>query len=71
MKDCHSYSSGWEEASNTLTMDGAKGQVVGMFWRKCREAGIWMKHTEPYTPWSNAAEAAIRKQEKGAGQQVI
>ena len=30
-----------------------------------------MKRTEPYTPWSNAAEAAIRELKKGVGQQMV
>ena len=51
-------------------MDGAKEQVMGMLRRKCREAGIGVKQTEPYTPWSNAAEAAIRELKKGAGRQM-
>ena len=54
-----------------MVMDGAKEQVMGMFRRKCREAGIWVKQTEPYTPWSNAAEAAIRELKKGIGRQMV
>ena len=30
-----------------------------------------MKQTEPYTPWSNAAEAAIRELKKGVGRQMV
>ena len=44
-----------EGAPNTMIMDGAKEQIMGMFRCKCREAGIREKQTEPYTPWSNAA----------------
>jgi hypothetical protein len=35
-----------EGAPNTMIMDGAKEQVMGMFRRKCREAGICVKQTE-------------------------
>jgi hypothetical protein len=48
-----------------MMMNGAHKQVMGMFRRKCHESGIRVKQTEPYTPWSNAAEAAIRKLKKG------
>ena len=30
-----------------------------------------MKQTEPYTPWSNAAESAIRELKKGVGRQMV
>ena len=56
---------------NTMIMDWAKEQVMGTFLRKCREAGSRVKQTEPYTPWSNAAEAAIGKLKKGFGQQMV
>jgi hypothetical protein len=60
-----------EGAPNTMIMDGAKEQVMGMFRHKCREAVIRVKQTEPYTPWSNAAEAAIRELKKGVGRQMV
>ena len=60
-----------EGAPNTMIMDGAKEQVMGMFRRKCREAGVHVKQTEPYTPWSNAAESAIRELKKGVGRQMV
>ena len=44
---------------------------MGMFRRKCREAGIQVKQTEPYTLWSNAAEAAICELKKGVGRQMV
>ncbi len=55
-----------EGAPNTMIMDGAQEQVMGMFRRKCRESGIRVKQTEPHTAWSNAAEAAIRELKKRA-----
>ena len=61
-----------EGAPNTMIMDGAKKeQIMGMFRRKYREAGIRVRQTEPCTPWSNAAEAAIRELKKGVGQQMV
>jgi hypothetical protein len=60
-----------EGAPNTMIMDGTKEQAMGMFRCKCREAGIWVKQTKPYTPWSNAAEAAIREMKKGVGRQMV
>ena len=60
-----------EGAPNTMIMDVAVDQVMGMFRRKCREAEIRAKQTEPYTPWSNAAEAAIRELKKGVGRQMV
>jgi hypothetical protein len=38
---------------DTMVMDGARAQIHGDFRRKCTE------ETEPYTPFSNSAEAAI------------
>ena len=32
--------------------------------------GCHVKQTEPYTPWSNAAEAAIREVKRGAGRKI-
>ena len=50
-----------------LVMDNAKEQIMGEFRRKAREMGCHVKQTEPYTPWSNAAEAAIREVKRGTG----
>ena len=60
-----------EGAPNTMIMDGAKEQVMGMFRRKCREAGVHVKQTERYTQWSNAAESAIRELKKGVERQMV
>ena len=56
-----------EGVPNTLIMDGAKEQLLGKFRMKCREAGARIKQTEPYSPWSNAAESAIRELKRGVG----
>ena len=47
-----------------MVMDNAKAQVLGQFKRKLREADCWVKRIEPHTPFSNAAEAAIRELKK-------
>ena len=51
-----------EGVPNVMIMDGALKQVQGTFLKKCREAGVHVKQTEPHTPWSNAAEAAMKLQ---------
>ncbi|KAI2497691.1 Reverse transcriptase (RNA-dependent DNA polymerase) [Fragilaria crotonensis] len=35
------------------------------------EAGARVKQTEPYSPWSNSAESAIRELKKGVGRQMV
>ena len=60
-----------EGVPNVMIMDGALEQVQGTFRKKCREAGVHVKQTEPHTPWSNAAEAAIRELKKGVGRQMV
>ena len=60
-----------EGVPNVMIMDGALEQVQGNFRKKCREAGTHVKQTEPHTPWSNAAEAAIRELKKGVGRQMV
>ncbi|KAI2513194.1 Reverse transcriptase (RNA-dependent DNA polymerase) [Fragilaria crotonensis] len=46
-------------------------QTMSLFRRKCREAGVHVRQTEPHTPWSNAAESAIRELKKGVGRQMV
>jgi hypothetical protein len=52
-------------------MDGAREQTMGEFRRKCREVGTHVRQTEPHTPFSNAAERAIKELKKGAGRQMV
>jgi hypothetical protein len=56
---------------NVMIMDGAKEQIYGLFRKECRSAGVHVRQTEPYTPFSNAAEAAIRELKKGVGRQMV
>jgi hypothetical protein len=54
-----------------MVMDGAKAQIQGGFRRKLREAGCHIKHTEPHTPKSNAAEGSIRELKRGVGRKTV
>ena len=54
-----------------MVMDGAKEQTLGTFRDKCQEADCRVKQTEPYSPWQNAAESAIRELKKGAGRKMV
>jgi hypothetical protein len=54
---------------NVMIMDGAREQVMGEFRRKCRQAGVHVRQTEP--PFSNAAESAIRELKKGVARQMV
>ena len=56
---------------NKMIMDGAKEQIMGEFRRKCREADCHVRQTEPYTPWSNAAEGVIRELKKGVARKML
>ncbi|KAI2488761.1 hypothetical protein MHU86_25815 [Fragilaria crotonensis] len=60
-----------EGVPNVMVMDGAREQTMGLFRKKCREVGTRVRQTEPHTPWSNAAEAAIRELKKGIGRQMV
>lgn len=54
-----------------LIMDGSKEQILGEFRKKAREAGCHVKQTEPYSPWSNAAEGCIRELKRGAARKMV
>ena len=54
----------------SIIMDGSKEQTLGTFRKKAREMGIHVKQTEPYSPWQNAAEGAIRELKKGTARKM-
>jgi hypothetical protein len=56
---------------NAMIVDGAKEQVLGDFKRKVRQADCHLKQTEPYTPWSNAAEGTIRELKRGVARKML
>ena len=58
-------------APEKLIMDGSKEQTQGLFRQKCRDAGIRVNQTEPYTPQSNRAELAIRELKKSTRRKMI
>jgi hypothetical protein len=55
----------------SIIMDGSKEQTMGEFRKKARAAGCRIKQTEPYSPWQNAAESAIRELKRAAGRKMI
>ena len=60
-----------EGVPNVMIMDGANEQVKGEFRKKCRQAGVHVKQTEPYSPWQNNAESSIRELKKAVGQEMV
>jgi len=54
-----------------MIMDGSKEQTLGRFKKKCQDADCRIKQTEPYSPWQNAAESAMRELKKAAGQKMV
>ena len=52
-------------------MDGSKEQNVGKFHQKLKDACCYKRQTEPYYPWSNAAEGTIREFNKGSYLNII
>jgi hypothetical protein len=54
-----------------MIMDGSKEQTQGEFRRKLRDAGCMVHQTEPYTPWSDRAELAIRELKRKTRRQMI
>ena len=60
-----------EGVPTTMIMDGARAQVMGNFRKKLKEAHVHVRQVEPYSPWSNAAEGAIRELKKGVGRELV
>jgi hypothetical protein len=54
-----------------IIVDGPKEQTKGIFQKKMREADCWMKQTEPFSPWQNAAEGVILQLKQGAGRKMV
>ena len=46
---------------HTLVVDNAKEQIQGDFKRLATKHGARIKSTEPYSPWQQAAENAIKE----------
>lgn len=60
-----------EGVPSRMVMDNAREQIMGDFRQKCRQVDCHVSQTEPYTPWSNAAEAGIRELKKGFGRSMM
>jgi hypothetical protein len=56
---------------HTVIIDSAKEQAMGDFCKKARQADCHIKQTQPYSPWSNATEGAIRKLKKGVARNML
>ena len=55
----------------SIIVDGAREQTHGEFKKKARQADCHVRTTEPYTPWSNAAEGSIRELKRGTARKMI
>ena len=54
-----------------LMMNGAREQIMGQFRKKAKEVDCHINPLEPYTPWANAAENAIRELKRAAGRKMV
>ena len=54
-----------------LISDGANAYTGGNFKAKAKEAGIFCKLTDPYSPWQNRAEGEIREVKRLAGRWMV
>ena len=45
--------------------------MEGDFSLNCKEAGCYLKQTEPYSPWQNAADGGITYLKRGAGRKML
>ena len=51
--------------------DTAKEMIQGKIHYKLKDAACHLKHLDPYTPWSNAAERKIEELRKGASHKLL
>ena len=54
-----------------MIMDGSKEQTMGKFRKKFQLADVHIRQTEPYSPWQNDAEGAIRELRRGSGRKMV
>jgi hypothetical protein len=54
-----------------LVSDGAKAYTGGLFKKKAREAWIFYKLTDPYSPWQNRAEGEISEVKRLADRWMV
>jgi len=55
----------------SLVSDGAKAYTGGEYKKKAKEAGVFCKVTDPYSPWQNRAESEIREVKRLSGRWMI
>ena len=55
----------------SIIADNSKEQILGEFKRKFNEADCHLEHTEPYSPWMQAAEGCIRELKRGVSRLMI
>jgi hypothetical protein len=57
--------------SPSMVLDGSKEQTLSNFRCKLREADCHLRQTDPYSPWMQAAEGAIRELKRGVSRKMI
>jgi transposase InsO family protein len=55
----------------SLISDGAKSYTGGQYRKKAKQAGIFCKLTDPYSPWQNRAESEIREVKRLASKWTV
>ena len=56
--------------SNNLILDGSKEQTLANFRKKCRQCDCHAKQIEPYPPWCNSCEVAIKMVKLASGRDL-
>jgi hypothetical protein len=54
-----------------LISDGAKSYTGGEYRKKAKQAGIFCKLTDSYSPWQNCAESEIREVKRLASKWTV
>ena len=54
-----------------IIVEGSKEQISVNLNKKLKEANSHLRHTEPYSLWSNAYEGTIRETKKGSSRKMI
>lgn len=54
-----------------MVVDGSKEQIGKAFRRKLQQADCQLRQTEPYSPWQQAAEGAIREVKRASARLMV
>jgi hypothetical protein len=57
--------------SEALIFDGAKSYTGGGYRKKAKQAGIFCKLTDPYSPWQNRSKSEIREVKRLASKWTV